>query len=110
MIRIEGRSAMAGASTREILAAWVFCGLIAVGGLLLAAPNRDAAGTSGIYAGAQIPGIHLSTSSDRSIEDEFADLYDVPGDGVVTTMLASKPADKPAVLQQCWLRSVVHRL
>jgi hypothetical protein len=109
-MRREEKFATAGSSAREILAAWVCCGLIGVGSVLLDVPNQGRSGTQGVYAGVQIPGAGRSVRSDRSIADEFADLSDVPGERAVDSMLASGSADEPANAQQCWLRSVVRRL
>jgi hypothetical protein len=110
MMRREEKTAVAGLSAREILAAWVCCGLIGAGGMLLDAVSQGRPGTPNVYAGIQLPGSGHAAPADRSIVDEFADLRDLPGDDSVDPALVSGSMDGPVKVRQCWLRSVVHRL
>jgi len=87
MMRREEKTAAAGLSAREILAAWVCCGLIGAGGMLLDAVSQGRPGTPNVYAGIQLPGSGHAAPADRSIADEFADLKDLLGDDAVGSAL-----------------------
>jgi len=109
-MRREEKTAVARLSAREILAAWVCCGLIGLGGLLLDTHQHGRAGTQTVYTGIQLPGAGRLEPSDRSIADEFADAGDLPSENSVDTALVSRAANAPVEVRQCWLRSVVHHL
>jgi hypothetical protein len=107
MLWHEEKSAAGSASAREVLAAWACCGLVVIGALALASRGGPA---PAIYAGVHLPGPMASTQPALSIADEFADLRDVPDEESPGTALAAASATEPVKAQQCWLRSVVHRL
>jgi len=107
MVWREEKSAAVGASARDVVAAWVCCGLVGLGALALASRGDPA---PAIYAGVHVPGPVASTQPALSIADEFADLGDVPDEESPGTALAAASATEPVKAQQCWLRSVVHRL
>ena len=95
-------------STREILVAWAFCGLVGLGALLVEAPSGPA---SAVYAGAHIPGRGAATTSTLSVEDEFAD--DASDDaGTVSSKPEPSAASEQQVAeaQRCWLRSFARRV
>jgi len=96
-------------SAREMLAAWICCGLIGVGGFVLMSVDHNRSGTPSVYAGSRIPGSSEPMSSDRSVEDEFADLHDLPDVNLVNVAATENPPRRSEV-QQCWLRSAVRRL
>jgi hypothetical protein len=96
---------------REILAAWAFCGVVGLGGLLVDADDIRRDPGNSAYAGVQLPSRGGTIAPALSIEDEFADLAD--GDAGS----ASNSAD-PAIYsrqefaddQRCWLSRIAHRL
>ena len=95
-------------STREILVAWAFCGLVGFGALLVEAPSGPA---RAVYAGAHIPGRGASTASTLSVEDQFAD--DASDDAGIAPRNAEPAAfsgQQVAESQRCRLRSFAGRL
>jgi hypothetical protein len=94
-------------TTREILAAWAFCGLVGLGALALASGGGPAAAVDG---GARIPGQTRPAASGLSIADEFGD----DADSVADARSASPPqsaysGQQLAESQRCRLFPFIRR-
>lgn len=98
---------------RDVLAAWVLCCLVGLGGLLLAEAADSHRSVPGTYAEVRIPGRGPIADSHLSIADEFADATErgdlVAGDreGRELTRLATSPAPAP---RHCWIDNLRRRL
>jgi hypothetical protein len=110
-MRRDERSIPARSSMREILAAWAFCGLVGVGGLLADVGDADRDPGTAAYAGVHIPGRSGPSVPALSIEDEFAgnaddDIGAVSNSGEPPTYSSQEVAE----YRRCWLGRIAHRL
>jgi hypothetical protein len=96
---------------REMLAAWAFCGVVGLGGLLVDTGDHHHDPGTSVYTGVRFPGRGGSTTSALSIEDEFADIAD---DDIGNASNSAGPAiysrQEVADDHRCWLSRLARRL
>jgi hypothetical protein len=94
-------------TTREILAAWAFCGLVGLGALALASSGGPAAAVDG---GVRIPGQTRPAASGLSIADEFGDVADSIADArSVSPLPSAYGGQQLAESQRCRLVQSIRR-
>jgi hypothetical protein len=91
---------------REVLAAWICCGVVGLGAALLGGVDNRGDSLPAPYSGTHIPGRGAAIANALSVEDEFADAGTKPADDLDGNIVEGG-ARWPQLLAEaprCWAR------